>query len=378
MSISWVEGSATLNARWQSEAGVTAPKKVLIADDTINADTAYRLACEGTAMLWRGDFHNARQLLQAMARRCDQKKSSKKNNQETAPIDLKQAFNLHRVAKAQRARVLGMLLIEVSENYQVLLKRAPDFSLACLEAYGQFTSPFVVSLRELQGLVGAHEWRKKGVPIEALGASIHPHYGVFSPIRGEYLELLAKAPLPSTELAFDIGTGTGVISALLAKRGIKKTIATDQDPRAINCAQENIMRLSLQKQITLIQTNMFPEGKAPLIVCNPPWLPAKPSSPIEFAVYDPESKMLLAFLNGLKAHLTDDGEGWLIMSDFAEYLGLRAKDELPSAIEQAGLRVEEKLNIKPKHGKVTDETDRLHQARKSEVTSLWRLKIKTA
>ncbi len=378
MSISWVEGSATLNARWQSEAGVTAPKKVLIADDTINADTAYRLACEGTAMLWRGDFHNARQLLQAMARRCDQKKSSKKNNQETAPIDLKQAFNLHRVAQAQRARVLGMLLIEVSENYQVLLKRAPDFSLACLEAYGQFTSPFVVSLRELQGLVGAHEWRKKGVPIEALGASIHPHYGVFSPIRGEYLELLAKAPLPSTELAFDIGTGTGVISALLAKRGIKKIIATDQDPRAINCAQENIMRLGLQKQITLIQTNMFPEGKAPLIVCNPPWLPAKPSSPIEFAVYDPESKMLLAFLNGLKAHLTDDGEGWLIMSDFAEHLGLRAKDELPSAIEQAGLRVEEKLNIKPKHGKVTDETDRLHQARKSEVTSLWRLKIKTA
>jgi len=376
MSISWVEGGSSHSARWQSEAKVVAPKRVLIADDSINADTAYRLACEGTAILWRGDFHNARQLLQAMARRCDQKKSSKKNKPETASIDLKQAFNLHRVAQAQRARVLGMLLIEVGENYKISLKRAPDFSQACLEAYGEFTSPFVVSIRELQGLVGAHEWRKKGVPIEAIGANIHPHYGVFSPIRGEYLALLAKAPLPSIELAFDIGTGTGVVSVLMAKLGVKKIVATDQDPRAINCAQENITRLGLQKQITLTQTNMFPEGKAPLIVCNLPWLPAKPSSPIEYAVYDPESKMLFAFLNGLKAHLTDDGEGWLIMSDFAEHLGLRAKDELRNAIEQAGLDVEEKIDIKPKHSKVSDEADKLHIARKAETTSLWRLKKK--
>ncbi len=376
MSISWVEGGSSHSARWQSEAEVVAPKRVLIADDSINTDTAYRLACEGTAILWRGDFHNARQLLQAMARRCDQKKSSKKNKPETTSIDLKQAFNLHRVAQAQRARVLGMLLIEVGENYKISLKRAPDFSQACLEAYGEFTSPFVVSIRELQGLVGAHEWRKKGVPIEAIGANIHPHYGVFSPIRGEYLALLAKAPLPSIELAFDIGTGTGVISVLMAKRGVKKIVATDQDPRAINCAQENITRLGLQKQITLTQTNMFPEGKAPIIVCNPPWLPAKPSSPIEYAVYDPESKMLFAFLNGLKAHLTDDGEGWLIMSDFAEHLGLRAKDELRNAIEQAGLDVEEKIDIKPKHSKVSDEADKLHTARKAETTSLWRLKKK--
>jgi methylase of polypeptide subunit release factors len=376
MSISWVEGGSSHSARWQSEAKVVAPKRVLIADDSINADTAYRLACEGTAILWRGDFHNARQLLQAMARRCDQKKSSKKNKPETASIDLKQAFNLHRVAQAQRARVLGMLLIEVGENYKISLKRAPDFSQACLEAYGEFTSPFVVSIRELQGLVGAHEWRKKGVPIQAIGANIHPHYGVFSPIRGEYLALLAKAPLPSIELAFDIGTGTGVVSVLMAKLGVKKIVATDQDPRAINCAQENITRLGLQKQITLTQTNMFPEGKAPLIVCNPPWLPAKPSSPIEYAVYDPESKMLFAFLNGLKAHLTDDGEGWLIMSDFAEHLGLRAKDELRNAIEQADLDVEEKIDIKPKHSKVSDEADKLHIARKAETTSLWRLKKK--
>jgi methylase of polypeptide subunit release factors len=375
MTISWVEGGSTHIARWQSEAKVTAPKRVLVVDDSINADTAYRLACEGSAMLWRGDFHNARQLLQAMARRCEQKKVSKKNKLANAPEDLKSSFNLHRVAQAQRARILGMLLIEVGDSYQISLKRAPDFKDAFIEAYGEFSSPFVTSLRELQGLIGAHEWRKKGVRIEALGANIHPHYGVFSPIRGEYLKLIADTSLPSTELAFDIGTGTGVIASILAKRGVKKVIATDQDSRAITCAEENIARLGLQNKVTITKTDMFPEGQAPLIVCNPPWLPAKPSSPIEYAIYDPDSRMLIAFLNGLKEKLTPQGEGWLIMSNFAEALGLRKQDELLSLIDRAGLRVEEKLDIKPTHQKIMDAEDKLHQARKAEVTSLWRLKI---
>jgi len=377
MSISWVENNATRSLKWQSEAGVKAPQRVLIADDSINADSAYRLACEGTAILWRGDFQNARQLLQAMARRCDQKKTLKKSKPALTSTSPKEAFNLHRLAQAQRARILGMLLIEIGQDYVIHLKRAPDIAQACVETYGQFSEPFVVSLREIQALIGAHEWRKKGVPIASLKANIHPHYGVFSPIRGEYLELIANAPLPSTELAFDIGTGTGVIAALLAKRGIKKIVATDQDPRALACAKDNISRLNLENQIQFEQMDMFPVGKAPLIVCNPPWLPAKPSSPIEYAIYDPENRMLLAFINGLKDHLTKDGEGWLIISDFAEHLGLRDSEMLTNIIGSAGLEVAEKLDIKPKHKKVMDAEDPLHEARKKEVTSLWRLKAKT-
>ena len=379
MIISWVENGTTHSARWQSEAGVAVPKKVLIADDTISADNAYRLACEGTAILWRGDFHNGRQLLHAMARRCDHKsqskKSAKKRKEEITPNTPAHAFHMHRLAQAQKARILGMLLIQVNQGYQINLNRAPDVAIACNEAYGPFKELFVVSLRELQGLVGAHEWRKKGVYIDALGANIHPHYGVFSPIRGEYLTLIAKAPLPSTELAFDIGTGTGVIAALLAKRGIKEIIATDQDPRALACAEENMNKLGFSERIKLIQTDMFPEGKAPLVVCNPPWLPAKPSSPIEYAVYDPENKMLKSYLNSLKDHLTTAGEGWLVMSDFAEHLGLRSKDFLLGAIKDAGLTVKNKLDIQPKHRKVSDTEDRLHEARKKEITSLWILTI---
>ena len=84
--------------------------------------------------------------------------------------------------------------------------------------------------------------------------------------------------------------------------------------------------------------------------------------------------MLLGFLNGLAAHLTPAGEGWLILSDLAEHLGLRTRETLLTAINNAGLQVIEHIDIRPHHPRVADATDPLHAARAAEVTSLWRLK----
>jgi SAM-dependent methyltransferase len=361
---------------WRAESGAAAPRRVVAADDTMSADTAYRLACEGTGLLWQGDFHNARQLLQALARRTERKpKKAKKTSPEVSPA---QAFNLHRQALGQRARTLAMVLVPMNGDYTLPLRRAPDLKQACTEAWGPATGQAcMVSLRELLGLVGAHEWRKKGVEIAALGDApnnrIHPHYGVFSPVRGEYVDLVATTPIRDKSLAFDIGVGTGVLSAVLAKRGVQRIIATDQDPRALTCARENLQRLQRLDKVALVQTDLFPEGQAPLVVCNPPWVPARPSSPIEHAVYDEGSRMLRGFLSGLREHLTPNGEGWLILSDLAEHLGLRSRDELLGWIAQAGLQVLGRHDIKPRHGKATDASDPLHTARSKEVTSLWRL-----
>ncbi len=361
---------------WRAESGSAAPRRMVAADDTMSADSAYRLACEGTGLLWQGDFHNARLLLQALARRTERKpKKSKKPEPEIAPA---QAFNMHRQALGQRARILAMVIVPLDGDYTIPLRRAPDLKEAFTEAWGPATGEAcMVSLREVLGLVGAHEWRKKGIEIAALGDAphnrIHPHYGVFSPVRGEYVDLVATTPIRDKSLAFDIGVGTGVLSALLAKRGVQRIVATDQDPRAINCARENLHRLQRIDKVELVQTDLFPEGLAPLIVCNPPWVPARPSSPIEHAVYDEGSRMLRGFLAGLRAHLAPKGEGWLILSDLAEHLGLRSRDELLGWIAEAGLQVLGRQDIKPRHGKATDETDPLHAARAKEVTSLWRL-----
>ncbi len=336
----------------------------------MKADVAYRLACEGTAVLWQGDFQNARQMLAALARRAKSKPKKQKSSAVTAPA---QAFHLYRMAQAQRARILGMLLLPFEADHSVSLRRAPDVRQPCLEAFGAAAGPYIASLRDLLGAIGAHEWYKKGVEIPALGARIHPHYGVFSPVRGEYVELLAQAPLPSLELAFDIGTGTGVLAAILARRGLKKVVATDLDPGALTCARDNITRLGLADQVDVVQADLFPTGRAPLVVCNPPWIPARPSSPLDQAVYDPDSRMLRGFLQRLGAHLEPGGEGWLILSDLAEHLGLRSRDELLATVEEGGLKVVDRIDARPVHRKAFDPGDPLHLARSAEVTSLWRL-----
>ena len=390
--ISWTEAGQPCSALWRSERGAPPPRRVVLADDTMAADTAYRLACEGTGLLWRGDFQNARQLLQALARRIDKPPKASKQ----ARVDRKkaaaetvsgvaagQAFHLYRQARSQRARVLGMVLMEFGADHHLALRRAPDARQACVEAWGatgEEGAGCVASLRELMGVISAHEWRKKGVEIAALGEPnnrIHPHYGVFSPLRGEYVDLVAHAALPAAKapkfVAFDIGTGTGVLAAVLALRGADQVVATDQDPRALACARENLDRLRLPCPVKVMQADLLPEGLASLVVCNPPWLPARPGSPLEAAVYDEGGRMLLGFLKGLAKHLAPGGEGWLILSDFAEHLGLRSRAELLAAIEAGGLKVAEKIDAAPSHSKVFDENDALHAARSLEVTSLWRL-----
>ena len=378
--ISWSDSGQAHEALWRSESGATAPRRVVVADDTLSADTAYRLACEGTGLLWQGDFQNARMLLQALMRRVDRKppKAAAKAAQKMAEATAAEAFHLHRQAQAQRARVLSSLLIALEGDYAIDLRRAPDLRQACTEAWGPATGErSVASLRELLGLVGAHEWRKKGVEVPALGAApnnrIHPYYGVFSPVRGEYVDLVAAAALPSKALAFDIGVGTGVLSALLVRRGVQRVVATEQDPRALACARDNLQRLGVLAQVQLQSADLFPEGRAPRVVCNPPWVPARPSSPIEHAVYDEGSRMLRGFLTGLTAHLEPAGEGWLILSDLAEHLGLRSREQLLGWIAEAGLKVLGREDIRPHHAKAADAGDALHAARAAEVTSLWRL-----
>ena len=364
--VTWAEGGHSRAARWQSANGRPAPARIEVVTDSLTADDANRMASQGIAMLWHGDFHNARQILNALDRRVG---AAKKKAADT-PAD---EFYRHRQSRSHRARILGLLLIPLNPGPVVPLRRAPDLQQAAREAYGDISEPSVVSLHELVGAIGAHEWRKNGVHVEALQGRIHPHYGTFFPTRSEYVDLVAAAPLPSDRLAFDVGTGTGVLAAVLARRGVHRVVATDNEPRAIACASENFRNLGVQDRAQARLTDMFPPGRAPLIVCNPPWIPATPHSSLDNAVYDPGSRMLFRFLNELPDHLEPGGEGWLVLSDLAEHLGLRSREDLLGAIAAAGLKVLERSDTKPTHPKASDRNDPLFAARSAEVTSLWRL-----
>ena len=370
--IRWYEGDCEHRAGWRSEAGVAPHADIRIADDRTGADDAYRLLEAGTALLWRGDWVNARHLMQALTKRADRRFGAVRGKAPKTPAE---AFARHRETQGKRAALLNRLLVPLDADYSVPLHQTQDATETCRTAYDELDSEeSLIALRELLAVINAHEWRKKSVPVPTVQGRIHPHYGVFSPVRGEYVDLLASAPIPAgCDLAFDIGTGSGIIAAVLARRGVKQIVATDQDARALACAVENIERLGLAAQVSVIKADLFPEGKAPLVVCNPPWLPAEPTSPVEYAVYDPDSRMLRGFLAGLAAHLAEGGEGWLVISDIAELLGLRSRQQLLAWIDAGGLQVLGRLDTRPKHPKAQDANDPLHAARAAEVTSLWRL-----
>jgi methylase of polypeptide subunit release factors len=224
-------------------------------------------------------------------------------------------------------------------------------------------------------MIGAHEWRRRGVPVPALGASVHPHYGVYAPVRGEYVDLVAAAAREwpvAGKRALDVGTGTGVLAFVLARAGAH-VVATDLEPRAVESAREDAARLGLADAVEVLQADLFPEGRFDLVVSNPPWLPDEARTPLERAVYEPGGAFLRRLVTGLPARLAPGGEGWIVISDLAERLGLRAEGHLAALAAEAGLRVADVRETRPSHPRARNEDDPLHEVRAAEVTRLYRL-----
>ncbi|MDF7676789.1 class I SAM-dependent methyltransferase [Neisseriaceae bacterium ESL0693] len=362
-TLCWTENQQAHTAQWLNDPRNPAPAR-LMATDHLNSREALRLMHQQTGIIWRGDYHQGKQLLAAI-------KKQVRTQAKTAAD-----FHRYRLQQLQHSRLFQLLLVEIQPGFRLDNPRAPDISPALTDIYpvpNQQT--WLMPLHLLLGYIGAHEWHKTGVVIEALDQQrIHVPFGVFSPLRGEYLTLVANAALPDTiNTAWDIGTGSGVLAAILARRGIPAIIGTDTNERAIDCARANIQRLGYEGQVTLSHTDLFPAGQADLIVCNPPWLPAKAGNAIEAALYDPQHHMLKAFLQQVSAHLNPNGQVWLIMSDLAEHLGLRAPTALPQWIEAAGLHVLHKTDVRPQHPKAQDSGNALFAARQRETTSLWQL-----
>jgi predicted RNA methylase len=362
-------GAAARQLLWLSGLA-PAPARAGLTGDRARADSTLRRMRAGEALLYQGDYRNARQLLSALGRRLEPRP------ERLPPAD---AFRRERARRAEAQAVLLRLLVPVGPGWRIALARAPDLADALAEALGPAPEgEGLLPLREVLGAAGAHEWRRKGVPVPSLGAAVHPHYGVFAPVRGEYVELVARALATrdlAGKLAFDVGTGTGVLAFLAARRG-SRVMATDDEPRAVACARANAARLGLADRVEAREADLFPEGRADLVLCNPPWLPAEPHGPLDRAVYDPASRFLLGFLRGLPAHLAPGGEALLVISDLAERLGLRPPTFLAAEAAAAGLGLEVVERTAPSHPRTRDTEDPLAEARGAEVTTLYRLTVK--
>jgi SAM-dependent methyltransferase len=350
---------------WRSESGEPAPARLAAVDDRLTADVALKRVRRGEHLLYTGDFHNARQLLGAMGRRLPEPAPAR------SPLE---AFRNERRSRQLEHETLSRIVVGLDRSYRLELRRAPDVAEACRQVWGEPDAErTVVSLKTLLGMLGAAEWRRKGLEVPGLKGSLHPHYGVYLPTRTDYVELLLPLPGLKGKTVFDVGTGTGVLSFLLLQHGAASVTATDSDARAVECARENAERLGLSKRFQVLEGDLFPPGRADLVVSNPPWLPEPPKNRVDRAVFDEDNRFLLGWLEGLSAHLTPGGEGLLLLSDLAVLLGLRAPDWLDTQLALHGLVVKWKRSTPARHSKARDKADPLHAARSREITTLYAL-----
>ncbi|MBL8047040.1 MAG: hypothetical protein JNL09_10890, partial [Anaerolineales bacterium] len=124
----WLEGGHEHRAGWRSEAGVAPHGEIGIVDDRSSADDTYRQLESGMALLWRGDWVNARHLMQALTKRAARRFGAQRGKAPKTPAE---AFARHRETQGKRAALLNRLLVPLAGDYSVPLRRAQDVGEAC-------------------------------------------------------------------------------------------------------------------------------------------------------------------------------------------------------------------------------------------------------
>ena len=130
-------------------------------------------------------------------------------------------------------------------------------------------------------------------------------------------EVILKENFIHKDSALDIGTGSGILSYLLASKGFKQIISTDINPNAIRTVQENSKKLGFEAiiQPRLVNKENSPystmENKVDLIISNPPWFDEKPTNMKDAAFYDEKLQLLNQIIDGLKNHLNPKGFAYI-------------------------------------------------------------------
>lgn len=146
--------------------------------------------------------------------------------------------------------------------------------------------------------------------------------GVYEPAEDTFL-LADNLTVRNGERVLELGTGCGILSILAAKMG-GRVVATDINPRAIECAMENC-RIH-QVEIDFRLGNLFEpvkDEKFDLILFNPPYLPTEPSeeenqATVAWSGGVSGRKVLDPFLIELPRHLLPAGRAMFVQSSLSD------------------------------------------------------------
>ncbi|MDF1836905.1 MAG: 50S ribosomal protein L11 methyltransferase [Planctomycetota bacterium] len=339
-------------AGFVSESGLEEPDGLVVLNERVSVVVVLRWLREGKSLLWEGGWEQGMALLKKLR---SQIQGDDPGALDGSPLE---RWRNQRAGVRQQGQLLGGILVAIEKDGEVRLRGAPDARRAVKLAWGLSNGLRVVALNTLMGALSAAEWTRKGIEVPGLKGKLRPRFGVFSPTRRAYVDLLVH---------MDVGCGTGVLGFVLLQRGAVSALGTDLDPRSVECAIENAGRLGLQDRFQARTVDLFPPGERfDCVVFNAPWVPEVPRTRLDRAVFDEGGETLGRFVEGLGASLTEGGVGAILISDLPERLGLREEGYLEKMAAAAGLVVRMTADVPASHGRARDGSDPLHEIRKEE------------
>ncbi len=147
------------------------------------------------------------------------------------------------------------------------------------------------------------------------GIKLRLHPQVYEPAEDTFL-LAENLAVKGGEVALDVGTGTGLIALLMARKA-RFVLGVDINPLAVELARENA-RLNGIKNVEFRLSDLFENvsGKFDAITFNAPYLPGEPEEPIDLALVGGKTgrEVLDRFIKEVPEYLNPGGVVQIVQS----------------------------------------------------------------
>jgi release factor glutamine methyltransferase len=168
--------------------------------------------------------------------------------------------------------------------------------------------------------------------IECHGLRIKLHPQVYEPAEDTFL-LAENLAVKEGDTALDVGTGTGIIALLMARKA-RRVLGVDINPLAVELARENA-RVNGIRNVEFRLSDLFENvsGKFDVITFNAPYLPGEPEEPIDLALVGGEKgrEVLDRFIDEVSNYLKPSGTVQIVQSS------ITGIEETLHRLEEVGL-----------------------------------------